>query len=158
MSSKHDPTKRRVRKVSVMALVATSLAGCEVDQAPVQRDVYAGQTVEQAMQNCIADWGNQELCTKIADTKAQEAAAKQHASSGSHGGGSFVYIQGPGYTGGNRAVTYGGTRYAPVSATNPSFHSAPVATSGFSKSGSFVGTASRGGFGSTGGKAGGASS
>jgi hypothetical protein len=141
-----------------MALVAASLAGCEVDQAPIQRDVYAGQTVEQAMQSCIADWGNQELCTKIADTKAQEAAEKQHASSGSHSGGSFIYIQGPGYTGGNRAVTYGGTRYAPVSATNPSFHSAPVATSGFSKSGAFTGSVARGGFGGVGHAAGGSSS
>ncbi len=157
--------RRRKAMPAYPALIAAlAVSGCEVDQAPIQRDVYAGKSVAEAMQQCVADWGSEELCGKLADAKVAEAAAKSHTGAGSGGG--FVYIGGPGYYGDSRTATLNGRTYTPQSALSSTPGVRPVSVAKFSPSPtpggkpSFHGISSspRGGFGSMARGAGGASS
>lgn len=104
---------KQVPALAVLVALSTSLASCgDPAKAVAQRDVYTGPD---AVERCIADWGNEELCThKISEEEAKQLAAKNH------GGGSTNVmiipiggIFGPSYSG-ERAVTHNGQRWAPV--------------------------------------------
>ncbi len=155
----------QVASLSVMAF-ALALGGCDVDQAPIQRDVYAGMSPSEALQQCAIDWGSQDLCVSIADAKQKETAEKQYAASSgsSHGGGGVFFVHGPGYGYGDRSIVSGSQRIVPQSALNTSALVKPSSISTFSNTGGFRGgistatAAGRGGFGATGHAAAAASS
>ena len=102
--------------LSLVCLLGASLGACgdSPGEQAVQRDVYTGP---KAMEQCVADWGNAELCNRrLTAEEAKQIAAQQRSS----GGGSnpiFLYSGGYGYMGpsysGERAVTHNGQRYVP---------------------------------------------
>lgn len=161
-------------KMTLVALMATMVAACdqttsesEVDK-PAQRDVYT------SLEDCVADWGDTELCERqIKEAREHaEKMAELAAKNGGGGGGIPAFIPlfyGPTYYGNDRYhVDSRGDRFVPNqqrarntvgwNSTNQSITSiyrpnptvsAPVATrSGFG--GGATSTTSRGGFGSTG--------
>lgn len=93
-------------QISIAVLIALSqaLASCsDPSQAMVQRDIYTGPN---AVEDCIADWGDQEMCTKKIDEEEAKKLAQHHQSSGSNvvivpvfGG-----VYGPSYSGHDRVA------------------------------------------------------
>jgi len=153
--------RRRLSPAPALTLLAALTAtACDSDPGAqaVQRDVYSGP---HALENCIADWGNEALCQKQLD----DAEKKQLAASAPHtggGGGSHVFIWGPGYSGPDRAISHNGQTITP--ATQRATQTAAFAK-GLTPGGSAVkpasftaprpagvssGFTSRGGFGATG--------
>lgn len=162
----------KLKHAPLVALLATSVAACDFSstpqdlEKPKQRDVYT------SLEDCVADWGDTELCERQID-KARERAATAVAS---HSGGVPAIIPifyGPSYYDGNRSyvspktgssITPATQKAAQAAAftrpgTPPVFRSvspvaAPVSAvaSGArsSVSSSSSSSVSRGGFGSTG--------
>lgn len=89
-------------KLPLVVLLASSVAACDTTEQPktAQRDVY------NSLEDCVADWGDTELC-QAEMKQAREHAEKMAAAQGSSGGGgAFVPIfMGPSYSGGDRAFT-----------------------------------------------------
>lgn len=153
--------------VSLSAALATQLSGCsDPADAHAQRDVYTGPD---AVEKCIADWGDNDLCKQRISEEEAKALAAANRSNGSHGG-IFIFpysgygVYGPSYSG-ERAVSHNGTTVAPASnkasnvaafkgtTTTPHTFTKPVGTTARSvttSSSRTVTTTSRGGFGSTG--------
>lgn len=142
----------------VSLLAATAVAGCA--DAPDQRDVYSGATLEDARKACADDWGSEDLC-EPADTHATETYTSNGY--GAHGGGPVYFFHGPCYPYGYREVTRSGVTYRPQTGYEGSSARVPVATSAFrngtftGRTGGFSGSSfgsgvgiSRGGFGATG--------
>lgn len=147
------------RKKVALALVPMFLAmsGCGYDPsqdgAPMQRDVYT------KVEDCIADWGNAELCSKVADAERAQFAKSVGVA---HDGGSSIIFWGPSYYSGSRSVDYGGRSYTPltsramskpfsVTPNSSSFARSSPGTASRPASGvSSSGSSSRGGFGSSG--------
>ncbi len=147
----------------VIALGATTLAGCESDPGAevAQRDVYSGPD---AFQDCVADWGNADLCKDQLDAAAKQAAG---APAPGTAGSNVVFLWGPSYVPSiyGRSVNYGGHTYTPSSyrARNaasfaPSRGASSRSLMGFdskttptSKTSSYL-KSTRGGFGATGAK------
>lgn len=103
----------------MVALAATVVTGCESDPGAqiVQRDVYSGPD---ALEKCVRDWGNVELCQKQLDDAEKKQLAEAQARSGessapifinTFGGGYQPAIYGPAYSSANRSVVHNGKRY-----------------------------------------------
>lgn len=111
---KQPPPSLTVMVALTTALTA-ALQGCSkpAEATQVQRDVYTGPD---ALEKCMADWGNSELCQKqITAEEAKKMAAANRANGGGtpiifFGNGYGLY--GPGYVG-DRSVTHNGTTYTP---------------------------------------------
>ena len=160
--------RRRSPAPALTLLAALTATACDSDpgEKVVQRDVYSGP---HALENCVADWGNEELCKKQLD----DAEKKQLAASSPHTGGGIapsIFVWGPGYSGSDRAVSHNGQTITP--ATQRAVQTAAFAR-GVTPAGSAVrpvafnmpkpagvssGFTSRGGFGATGRAVGGGSS
>ncbi len=135
-------------KLLPLLLLAAGTGGCGYDPAEetVQRDVYT------KLEDCIADWGNQELC---AQTLKEEKRAVTNAQGVTVYEPYYIY-SGPSYYPGNRYVDMGSSRITPSTSrafTTNSFSRSSIspgaaARSGIGSGGS--GLASRGGFGGTG--------
>lgn len=99
--------------MSLVVALSATVAGCD-DPAnqTAQRDVYSGPN---AFENCVADWGNEELCKRQLDEAERKAAASVPTSGASGGGGSHVMLWGPTYYGADRQVYHRGQYYAPTS-------------------------------------------
>lgn len=154
------PKKRKrtttAPSVALLAALTASLGACDADPGNnVQRDVYSGPN---ALENCIADWGNPELCqSRLNDAEKQKLAA-QGGGAGAHS----VFIWGPGYVG-DRSVSHGGTTYTPsgTKATSTANFNRNYQPTNFTapRPATPVGSApsSRGGFGAAGRSVGGGS-
>lgn len=114
-----------------LVLIPTMLMLTACADSNVQRDVY------QTKEECLADWGNEELCQ---DMPAEQVT--QH----SNGGGHYYRYWGPTYYPDERSVNYNGKTY---SARSPANSRAFISmSSGSSSATSSHGTpVSRGGFG-----------
>lgn len=155
---------KKVISLPLVVALAATVSACDMtgnDQVASQRDVY------KTLEDCVADWGDSELCEKqMADAKAE--AEKKAAQSNSNGGSHVAIIPlffGPSYSPGDRYVYRNGERYIPTTSkasstaayfrntktgvvSKPSFASPSKPTfSSFSKP---SGVVSRGGFGSVG--------
>ena len=130
---------KRLPSMSLVVALAATVTGCDTDPGAkvAQRDVYSGP---QAFENCVADWGNTNLCQNRLD--AEEA--KKLAAAG-HGSGGMVplFIYGPGYYGGVREVVHNGSTVTPTATRavqtaqfnsnfKPSGYSAPKPATSFS--------------------------
>lgn len=103
-------------RLPLVLLLATTVSACDMtstdtnsDEKPSQRDVY------RSLEDCVADWGDTELCERqIADAKKEAEKLAAQSGSGSHV--SFVPIFfGPSYSPGDRSVyTQTGQRYSPA--------------------------------------------
>lgn len=140
-----------MKKVFIASILSSTVVACDPGSQVTQRDVYHN------LEDCVADWGDVELCQKTLSDA--EAKAKQASSNGSTS--AFVFF-GPSYMGSDRYVSHNGQVYAPSttraastanftgSSITPSSFSAPrAATSSITPKPSAV-TTTRGGFGSTG--------
>jgi hypothetical protein len=130
--------------MSLVVALSAGVAAC--DSGPgggtAQRDVYAGPN---ALQNCIADWGNEELCKQqLSDEEKKKLGGHSRGAPG-------VFLWGPSYFGANRTVTHKGVTYTPTAT-----HAVRTAAfDGNLRPVSFsaprpAGTSARGGFGATG--------
>lgn len=112
----------KASKLSLVVLLATTVAACD-DKTPTseekkhigQRDVY------NSLEDCVADWGDTELCQqemKAAREHAEKMAAAQ-AKSGSGGGMPIIapIFWGPTYYGDSRSVTHNGVTRTPTTST-----------------------------------------
>lgn len=143
--------KRNHKKI-VLLLTPLFLSACEADMDLSQRDVYT------KMEDCVAEWGKVELCQKMADEDAKKAIASGVTpNNDSH----FIFW-GPSYFNGDRSVLYNGQRYAPSSYkpaksfyTNQAFSNSAKVSPGTPFSAGKVGSGggTRGGFGSSAGRA-----
>jgi uncharacterized protein YgiB involved in biofilm formation len=112
-------SSRIVLLLASAGLVAPFIQGCSDEMedsmvaeahAPVKRDVYA------SMEECIADWGDKDLCVKAAEMASQQQA--QQSSGGTYSNGAVVYhhFYGPEYSySGDRYITRNGQIYRPTS-------------------------------------------
>jgi uncharacterized protein YgiB involved in biofilm formation len=98
---------RRTKNLSLV-LVPILLAACG-DEIPAdqQRDVYT------KFEDCMADWGKEELCMQLGEADAKQFAEATTGVAGG-GGGSHVIYWGPTYYPGDRAVIYNGQSIAPT--------------------------------------------
>ena len=148
--------QRRGKIALALIPVLATMAGCSYDPsetgAPMQRDVY------RKVEDCIADWGNPELCAKVADAEAKQFA--QSVGVDGSGGHSSVIFWGPSYYPDARSVHYNGQTYSPATsrAMSRPFSVAP-SSSAFARTSPGTaarspsvssGAVSRGGFGSSG--------
>lgn len=133
------------REFSLSILVAL-VAGCDYDPTiTAQRDVYT------RMEDCVADWGDVQLCQQMDATASAERVKEQQGGDGKSGGASAVvypYFYGPTYYGSNRVAYVGEREVHPTANRATNFRSTSVRSSTLPSN---VGRAvSRGGFGSTG--------
>jgi hypothetical protein len=125
---------KRLPSMSLVVALSAGVAAC--DSGPVQRDVYSGP---QALQNCIADWGNVELCKQHLSDDEKKKVVSSHPPSSGHS----VFLWGPSY-GADRKATRNGVTYTPTAT-----HATRTATlDGNMRPVSF--SSARGGFGATG--------
>jgi uncharacterized protein YgiB involved in biofilm formation len=139
----------------VVALGATVSACDDPGEQVAQRDVYSGPN---ALENCIADWGNAELCKQ--QLNEAERKAMQGVPTSGGGGASQVFLWGPGYYGSDRTVTHNGYAYTPQTSRaerTAAFNSQFKPTSFNTPRPAGTSVSSRGGFGATGRSAGGGS-
>lgn len=128
--------KRHIPLILVPALIA--LSGCTDSQ--VQRDVY------QTKEECLADWGTEELCKDMPDDEAKQYSNNGHGSSFIYHPGRH-YFWGPSYYPSDRAVDLNGRTYRPASAARPFVSISSGSRSAMTSAGRAI---SRGGFGATG--------
>lgn len=93
------------REISLIALLSASLVACDPGSQIVQRDVY------HSLEECVADWGELELCER--QQKQNEEKAKAVASAGNTA--AAIIFFGPSYHGNDRYVAHNGQTYAPTS-------------------------------------------
>jgi uncharacterized protein YgiB involved in biofilm formation len=118
----------------------TAVAGCGGDpDVPAQRDIYT------RMEDCVADWGDKELCQAMDATAQAEAAKQQPASTGVGSGYVPYYMWGPTYYGPNR-VHYNSQGTAITPRSNKAVRQAVTQV----RTSTVPSSARRGGFGSTG--------
>lgn len=151
--------------MSLVVALAATVGACDADPGAqvAQRDVYTGP---RAFENCVADWGNADLCNKR--LSAEDAKRMAEANRQSGGGPIFLYtngygIFGPSYSG-TRSTVVDGKAYTPTlnrSSQVAAFHgpaapgAKPAAFSrprpmGVTTTSRPMSVASRGGFGATG--------
>ncbi len=141
--------RKRLPSMSLVVALSATVAACDdpTDLAS-QRDVYSGPT---AFEDCVADWGNPDLCRQ----QLTDAEKKEVAASGG-GAGHTVFLWGPQYTGYDRFTNYNGVRYEPKAthATRSAWFrpssSSGAKSMGFAAPKPAYSVSSRGGFGSTG--------
>lgn len=103
--------------MTLVAALAATVGGCDSDpgaQIAGQRDVYTGP---HAFQDCVADWGNEQLCQQRLDKEDAKRLAEANKASG-HSNFIFLYsggygYYGPSYSPGTRSTVYNGQTYAP---------------------------------------------
>lgn len=106
---------KRLPSMSLVVALGATVGACDADPGAqvTQRDVYTGA---HALENCIADWGNQDLCKQqLSKDDAHRVASANRSGGGSHpvflfmNGGTPSYgYYGPSYAPGNRSATYNG--------------------------------------------------
>ena len=101
---------KRLPSMSLVVALAAGVAACDSGQSDrtTQRDVYGGP---KALENCIADWGNADLCKQ---TLTKEEGKKLANSTTTHSRSPGFFFLGPGFFGGNRTVTHQGVPYTPT--------------------------------------------
>lgn len=123
----------KLRHPLLIVPVLLTLTGCGPTQ--VQRDIY------QSKDECIADWGTNDLCQDVPTEQAQQNGS-------GHGGFVFIpgtrYFWGPSYYPGERAVDFNGKTYRPTSGARPFVNISSTSHAAMSSPGRAV---SRGGFG-----------
>lgn len=77
-------------KLSLVAALSTTVAACDTTSSPpeekvAQRDVYA------TLEDCVADWGDTELCERQ-QKEAHEHAEKMAAANAHNGGGGVAVV------------------------------------------------------------------
>lgn len=162
-STKH---MKKISQLSLVVLLAGTVAACDAtDHTKEQSGQKIGQRdVYNSLEDCVADWGDTELCTQQMK-EAREHAEKMAAAQAKSGGSVPAILPifwGPTYYGDTRSVTHNGREYTPTSskatrtanvfngpngARTISYAAPPTVTK--SASGATT-TVSRGGFGSTG--------
>jgi hypothetical protein len=112
---------KRLPTMSLAVLLATTVAGCDSDPGAqvAQRDVYTGPN---ALENCVADWGDEALCGKR--ISEEEVKHLREANAGSGGGGVMPIflgmpgggygVYGPDYGSGARSVSHNGRTFTPT--------------------------------------------
>lgn len=110
--------KKRLPATTLMVALAATVSACDTDPGAqvAQRDVYTGP---QAFENCVADWGNADLCNKrlTAEEAKKMAEAQRQA-----GGPNLLMIPyssgygyyGPSYSGAERSTVVNGQTYRPA--------------------------------------------
>lgn len=89
-------------RLTLVAALAATVSGCDVTETseakPAQRDVYT------SLEDCVADWGDQELCERqIKEGREHlEKMAQAKAASGGGSGGIMPIFMGPTYYGNDR--------------------------------------------------------
>ncbi len=136
---------RRSRTVALL-LVPTLITACGDMKEAQQRDVYT------KFEDCMADWGQQELCVQLGQADAAQFAED---TTGVQGGGSAsntLLFWGPHYYPSDRSVVYNNRTITPSrnSAMSRPFRVSERSSPSAKTSASKPSTVSRGGFGSTG--------
>lgn len=97
--------------IVLVVLLAGTIAACDTTSTlpTSQRDVYS------SIEDCIADWGDTDMCEKnMADAKEAAEAAKIAAAQNPGFNPAFIPIfLGPSYSPGERYANYNGQRYIP---------------------------------------------
>jgi uncharacterized protein YgiB involved in biofilm formation len=119
---------KKISTLALVAILASSVAACddktntstksadlpEKSESPRigQRDVY------NTLEDCVADWGDTELCQQ--EMKAAREHAEKMAAAQAHSGGGTVVpmiFWGPTYYGSERSVTHNGVTRTPTTST-----------------------------------------
>lgn len=147
-------TRRSSPAMALAAALAMTVAACDSDPGAqvTQRDVYSGPN---ALNDCVADWGNEELCKQqIDDAEKKRLAENAPGGAASHGA-NPIFIYGPGYIDGARTASHNGVSYTPTSQRATQSAAFKVSNSGvkpmgFSAPKAATPGVTRGGFGATG--------
>lgn len=104
---------KKTTKLCLLLFLTSSVSACDATQTPEepkqkisQRDVY------NSLEDCVADWGDTELCTQQMK-EAREHAEKMAAAQGHSGGGTFIFW-GPSYFGDSRSINHNGKTITPT--------------------------------------------
>lgn len=100
-------------QLPLVVTLAATVAACDTtasnpEEKVTQRDVYA------SLEDCVADWGDTELCERQ-QKEAHEHAEKMAAAQSHSGGGGVAFVPmffGPSYSG-ERTVTHNGRTITP---------------------------------------------
>jgi uncharacterized protein YgiB involved in biofilm formation len=155
----------KLSTVALVVILAGTVAACDTTGPTQEANKHIGQRdVYHTLEDCVADWGDTDLCTqqmKEAREHAEKMAAAQ-AKSGSSGASIVPIFWGPTYYGDTRSVSHNGQTVSPTTSkatrtanimTTPTgaraiSYAAPPKVS--TNSSGHVTTVSRGGFGATG--------
>lgn len=106
----------RIINLPIVVALAATVAACDTTEAPKtsQRDVY------NSLEDCIADWGDQELCEReIKNSREhEEKMAQARAAQGGGGVMPVPMIFGPTYYGDSRSVSHNGRTIAPATSSS----------------------------------------
>lgn len=105
-----------MRKISLPLVVALSASVSACDMSPSDEDKPSQRDVYSSLEDCIADWGDTALCERQM-SEAREHELKMAQANRDNGGGSAAFVPlffGPSYYGDSRAVDYNGRTYAPA--------------------------------------------
>ena len=101
----------KVINLPLVVALAITVSACDTtssDETKIsQRDVYT------SLEDCVADWGDTELCEKQ-QAEAKALAAKQAQSSGGNSMAFVPIFLGPSYSPGDRSTYLNGNRYTPA--------------------------------------------
>lgn len=98
----------------IVVSLATLVAACDMsgeEKKVSQRDVYA------SLEDCVADWGDTELCEREIK-EAREHAEKMAAANSKNGANIIPIIMGPPYFDGYRSISHNGREFTPKSTTS----------------------------------------
>lgn len=116
-----------MKKLVLLLPALAAVAACDaVDYSPshTQRDVY------RSLEECVIDWGDEQLCLK-AQQEATARAAAQNAGSGSggyHSSSPVVIWHGPEYYGSNRYGYHNGQMIRPRAQNSFTTQQQPTST------------------------------
>jgi hypothetical protein len=100
-------------KLPLVVALAVTVAACDMTDQPktAQRDVY------NSLEDCVADWGDTELCQQQMKEAREHQLKMAEAQAKSGGNASMIpfIFMGPSYYGDSRAVTHNGQTIVPKS-------------------------------------------
>lgn len=94
---------RRAIVLALSAAIIIGTAGCDEVKEDQNQDVYT------RLEDCVADWGDKDLCERQIDRQIEQQKAQAAQAGSSAGGGSTNIVPvflGPLYTGSERSYTY----------------------------------------------------
>lgn len=109
---------KKISHLSLIVLLAGTVAAC--DEKTSEEKKHIGQRdVYNTLEDCVADWGDTELCQQ--EMKAAREHAEKMAAAQSHSGGGSPIIApifwGPTYYGDSRSVSHNGKTITPSTST-----------------------------------------
>jgi hypothetical protein len=149
---KKEKRKKKIPLLVIGSLIGLGIYGCDYDPSGEDPKVTAQRDIYTKFEDCVADWGDKNLCQQM--QASAEKSKEEQRQAGSGGGHTTVvtgypYFYGPTYYGNDRIAHVGDRQVSPLGNRASNTRSAFVRSSSLPTSVSRS-IAARGGFGSAG--------